>query len=87
MGIFFECTGIKVVTPEFPEDSHDYFLTQDWLTVPRCWVGESDISFKQKCRGLAKRSLRLADFPKREKVNMAFRLPNTTFFFAEIIIL
>ena len=67
LGDLYDCNGIKVVTPEFPEGSHAYFLTQDWLIVPRCWVAESDICFKQKYWGLIKRSLRPAGYPKREK--------------------
>ena len=62
-----QCNGITVVTPEFPKGSYAYFLTKDWPIVPRCWMAEPDISFKQKRRGPPKRGLRPADCPKREK--------------------
>lgn len=67
LGDLDQCNGIKIKTPEFPEGSYAYFLTRDWPIVPRCWMAEPDISFKQKRMAPPKRGLRPSDCPKREK--------------------
>ncbi len=36
-GTLDQCNGRTTVTPEFPEGTYAYFLTQDWPVIPRCF--------------------------------------------------
>ena len=38
-GTLDECSGKMTVTPEFPEGTYAYFLTQDFPWIPRCYKG------------------------------------------------
>ncbi|MCB9951444.1 MAG: YHYH protein [Planctomycetaceae bacterium] len=46
LGDLDECNGRACVTPEFPEGTYAYFLTQHWPTVPRSFRGTPDDSFQ-----------------------------------------
>ena len=35
-----ECNGRITVTPDFPDGTYAYFLTDDWPVIPRCVKGE-----------------------------------------------
>ena len=35
-----ECNGRRCVTPEFPEGTYAYFLTESWPVIPRAFRGE-----------------------------------------------
>lgn len=41
-----DCNGIFTVTPEYPEGTYAYFLTDTFPFVPRCLHGDSDGSFE-----------------------------------------
>ena len=62
-----QCNGVKVITPEFPQGTYAYFLTQDWPIIPRCWSAEPDSSFNKRGRGPRSRGIRPTDCPKRKK--------------------
>jgi len=40
-----ECNGAQVATPEFPNGTYAYFLTEKWPVIPRCFNGTPDDSF------------------------------------------
>ncbi|MBT7956482.1 MAG: YHYH protein [Rhodospirillaceae bacterium] len=40
-----ECNGAQVTTPEFPNGTYAYFLTENWPVIPRCFNGAPDDSF------------------------------------------
>ncbi|MEM9704381.1 MAG: YHYH protein, partial [Planctomycetota bacterium] len=40
-----ECNGRHCVTPEFPDGTYAYFLTDDWPVVPRKFRGEPSEDF------------------------------------------
>jgi len=40
-----ECNGRFTVTPEFPEGTYAYFLTEEWPVVPRFYRGSPNASF------------------------------------------
>ncbi len=40
LGDLDECNGRETVSPEFPQGTYAYFLTQDWPVVPRAMRGE-----------------------------------------------
>ena len=40
-----ECNGRFGVTPEFPDGTYAYFVTDAYPHVPRCWKGTPDLSF------------------------------------------
>lgn len=46
LGDLDECNGRQCITPEYPDGTYAYFLTQHWPTVPRCWRGTPDSSFR-----------------------------------------
>lgn len=48
LGDLDECNGRDCVTPEFPEGTYAYFLTDDWPVVPRLLRGEPDPSFEAR---------------------------------------
>ena len=43
-----ECGGRFGVTPEFPEGTYHYYLTNDYPYVPRCVFGTPDPSFRSR---------------------------------------
>lgn len=43
-----ECNGIYVTTPEYPDGTYAYFLTDTFPFIPRCVYGEPDESFTQQ---------------------------------------
>ena len=45
-GTLDECNGRTGVTPEFPGGTYYYVITDDYPSVPRCFVGTPDDSFK-----------------------------------------
>lgn len=40
-----ECNGRETVTPEYPNGTYAYFITDDFPYIPRCVYGEPDASF------------------------------------------
>jgi hypothetical protein len=46
-----ECNGRVSVTPEFPEGTYAYFLTEDWPVIPRSFRGTPDASFSKRGGG------------------------------------
>lgn len=46
------CNGRFGATPEFPEGSYHYFLTESFPFIPRYFRGKHDISFQRRGRGL-----------------------------------
>ncbi|MDX1388153.1 MAG: YHYH protein, partial [Acidobacteriota bacterium] len=45
LGDLDECNGRTTVTPEFPEGTYAYFLTENWPVVPRCFRGQPTREF------------------------------------------
>ena len=43
-----ECNGRMTKTPDFPEGTYAYFLTQSWPIVPRCYKGTPSKDFTQQ---------------------------------------
>lgn len=43
-----ECNGREVKTPEFPQGSYAYFLTNDWPVIPRCYKGTPSADFTMR---------------------------------------
>jgi len=41
-----ECNGREGVTPEFPEGTYYYVITNEFPGVPRCFVGTPSDDFK-----------------------------------------
>jgi hypothetical protein len=39
LGRLDECNGRFTVTPEFPQGTYAYFLTENWPVIPRCYKG------------------------------------------------
>lgn len=46
-----ECNGRFGKTPEFPEGTYHYFLTEAFPYIPRCFRGTPDISFMRRGPG------------------------------------
>ncbi|MCX2723147.1 YHYH protein [Roseibium salinum] len=47
-----QCNGRFAVTPEYPEGTYHYVLTDAFPFIPRCWMGTPDSSFTRlKARG------------------------------------
>ncbi|MGV2975542.1 YHYH protein [Roseibium alexandrii] len=42
-----ECNGRVAVTPEYPNGTYHYVLTDSFPYIPRCWMGAPDSSFKR----------------------------------------
>ncbi len=40
-----ECNGRTGVTPEYPEGTYYYVITNKFPYIPRCWVGDPDATF------------------------------------------
>lgn len=54
-GSLDECNGRFVYTPDFPEGTYAYFLTEEWPIIPRCHKGTPSEDFR---RGLQKTPLK-----------------------------
>ncbi len=48
LGQLDECNGRFCVTPDFPDGTYAYFLTQDWPTIPRQFRGTPDPGFQNR---------------------------------------
>lgn len=46
-----ECNGRMTTTPEFPEGTYAYFLTEQWPVVPRFWKGTPSADFQHGPNG------------------------------------
>lgn len=46
-----ECNGRSGVTPDYPQRTYHYFLTDEFPFVPRCFKGTPDSSFSHQGRG------------------------------------
>lgn len=46
-----ECNGRSGITPEYPNGTYYYFITQNFPIVPRCFKGTPDPSFTKKGSG------------------------------------
>ena len=44
-GTLDECQGRVAVTPDFPEGTYAYFLTEAWAVIPRCYKGTPSNDF------------------------------------------
>ncbi|WP_395174834.1 YHYH protein [Roseibium alexandrii] len=42
-----QCNGRVAVTPEYPNGTYHYVLTDSFPYIPRCWMGAPDSSFKR----------------------------------------
>ncbi|MDA9776998.1 YHYH protein [Rubripirellula sp.] len=54
-----ECNGRKTITPEFPNGSYAYFLTEQWPVIPRLWRGTPSEDFMR--RGVVQRGSRVTE--------------------------
>jgi len=43
-----ECNGRDTITPEYPQGTYAYFLTESYPFIPRCFRGQPDRSFAQR---------------------------------------
>ena len=41
------CNGREGRTPEYPEGTYYYVITDAWPYIPRCWMGKPDESFRK----------------------------------------
>ncbi|MEM9312094.1 MAG: YHYH protein, partial [Pseudomonadota bacterium] len=48
LGNLDECNGRFVRTPDFPDGTYAYFLTQRWPVVPRCYKGTPSPDFARR---------------------------------------
>ncbi len=48
LGNLDECNGRVTKTPEYPQGTYAYFLTDDYPIIPRCLRGTPDPSFTQR---------------------------------------
>ena len=46
-----QCNGRFAVTPEYPDGTYHYVLTDSFPHIPRCWMGTPDSSFARLKRG------------------------------------
>ena len=46
-----ECNGRNVTTPDFPQGTYAYFLSESWPVIPRCFNGSPDSSFELRRGG------------------------------------
>ena len=49
-----QCNGRFAVTPEYPDGTYHYVLTDSFPFIPRCWMGTPDASF-MRLKGLGRR--------------------------------
>ena len=47
-----ECNGKQVVTPDFPDGTYAYFITEEWPFIPRCYAGTPSADFSHGGPGL-----------------------------------
>lgn len=47
-GSLDECNGRFTKTPEFPQGTYAYFLTEDWPVIPRCYKGTPSKDFTEE---------------------------------------
>lgn len=43
-----ECNGRHTITPEFPDGTYAYFLTEQWPVIPRVWRGTPSDDFQHR---------------------------------------
>ena len=48
LGDLDECNGRYTITPEFPNGTYAYFLTNSWPVIPRYFYGEPSKDFQRK---------------------------------------
>jgi hypothetical protein len=62
MGDLDECNGRRCITPDFPQGTYAYFLTEDWPVIPRRYRGTPSADFFRRrmcirtdtrCRGVS----------------------------------
>ncbi|MTI00471.1 YHYH protein [Roseibium sp. RKSG952] len=46
LGTLDECNGAFTTSPEYPEGTYAYFLTEEYPVIPRCFAGSPDKSFR-----------------------------------------
>jgi hypothetical protein len=51
LGDLDECNGRQCVTPEFPDGTYAYFLTEDWPVIPRAFRGIPSRDFERRGPG------------------------------------
>ena len=49
LGTLDECNGAWTVTPEFPNGTYAYFLTEEWPVIPRAFKG-TPVNFRESRR-------------------------------------
>lgn len=47
-GSLDECNGRYIVSPEFPNGTYAYFLSQEWPVIPRCFRGRPSEDFRHR---------------------------------------
>jgi YHYH protein len=47
LGDLDQCNGRSGVTPEYPQGTYYYVITESFPYIPRCWMGSGDSSFKK----------------------------------------
>ena len=47
LGDLDECNGRYALTPEYPQGTYAYFLTNSWPVIPRCFKGTPSADFKR----------------------------------------
>lgn len=47
-GTLDECNGRQTITPEFPQGTYAYFITDSWPVIPRCYKGTPSADFKRR---------------------------------------
>ena len=50
LGELDQCNGRITVTPEFPESTYAYYLTESWPVIPRCYKGTPSSNFTRDHR-------------------------------------
>jgi hypothetical protein len=43
-----QCNGLEGVTPEYPEGTYHYYITDNYPYIPRCVMGTPDASFRMR---------------------------------------
>jgi len=51
MSTLDECNGRFARTPEYPDGTYAYYLTENWPQIPRCFKGTPDPSFRKRPAG------------------------------------
>ncbi|MFT5425635.1 MAG: hypothetical protein ACI9ZT_000567 [Gammaproteobacteria bacterium] len=47
LGDLDQCNGRTGVTPEYPNGTYHYIITNQFPFIPRCWMGSGDSSFQK----------------------------------------